>query len=140
MCSMLDLLLIDDNPADAQLVREALSQDATVVHMNHDDDGEAALSRLERTVPNALPHVVLLDWNLPRCSGADVLSRMKRDPALKLIPVIVFSSSRYPRDVALAYELGASCYLVKPLDLSAFMQLVKLIEAFWSLAVTRVTR
>ena len=126
----LDLLVVEDNPADLRLLREALRESPRDLRCREVRDGLEAMEALAQPAAD-LPRVVLLDLNLPRMDGREVLARMKGDPLLRRIPVVVLSSSSEARDVRGAYELHANAYLVKPSDFGAFRQLVRTFEEFW---------
>lgn len=133
------ILLVEDNPGDVRLTLEALrdgriSNQVTVVH-----DGEDALDFLRRRGRHAdadRPHLVLLDLNLPKKDGREVLEEVKSDPELHRIPVIVLTTSSADRDVLLSYDLHANCYIKKPIDYEEFMGAIRGIENFW----TRIVR
>lgn len=128
------ILLVEDNPGDLRLLREAF-RDAKVPHQLHvATDGQEALDFLHKRDHHAdapQPHLILLDLNLPKMSGHEVLENLKRDAVLHNIPVIVLSSSADGRDIGRAYELHANCYIQKPSDLASFVQIMRLIEDFW---------
>jgi two-component system, chemotaxis family, response regulator Rcp1 len=128
------ILLVEDSVADHKLVEMALAESGGDTELLHADDGAAALSVLDDVVAgrHPRPDVVLLDLNLPKASGVDVLRRVKGDPELRTIPVVVFSTSRSDVDVAVAYACGANAYVVKPLDLQRFMTVVRSIEEHWT--------
>ena len=128
------ILLVEDSVADHKLVEMALAESGGDTELLHADDGAAALVVLDEVVAgrHPRPDVVLLDLNMPRASGVDVLRRVKGDPELRTIPVVVFSTSRSDVDVAVAYESGANAYVVKPLDLQRFMTVVRSIEEHWT--------
>ncbi|HVD29633.1 MAG TPA: response regulator [Mycobacteriales bacterium] len=128
------ILLVEDSVADHKLVEMALAESGGDTELLHADDGAAALVVLDEVVAGRYPRpdVVLLDLNMPRASGVDVLRRVKGDPALRTIPVVVFSTSRSDVDVAVAYAAGANAYVVKPLDLQRFMTVVRSIEEHWT--------
>ena len=128
------ILLVEDSVADLKLVEMALAESGGDTELLHADDGAAALVVLDEVVAgrHPRPDVVLLDLNMPRASGVDVLRRVKGDPELRTIPVVVFSTSRSDVDVAVAYECGANAYVVKPLDLQRFMTVVRNIEEHWT--------
>ena len=129
-----EILLVEDNPADVHLTVEAL-RDARVHNNLHvASDGEEALAFLRRRngygeAPR--PDLVLLDLNLPRKSGREVLVEIKADPDLRRIPVIILSTSASDDDVASAYDLAANCYVTKPVDLDEFLHVVRAIDSFW---------
>lgn len=134
------ILLVEDNPADAFLTREALSQEKinnsslTVIM-----DGQEALSFLRQEGKYAAarrPDLILLDLNLPKKDGRTVLLEIKNDPLLKHIPVVIFTSSAAPRDVLQAYTLYANCYVIKPLDLDNFFQVVQNVVRFWAMTAS----
>ena len=136
----LEILLVEDNPADARLTREVFEGGRLSTHLNVVSDGEQALSFLRRegiyeTAPR--PKLVLLDLNLPRKDGREVLVELKADPALCRIPVIVLTTSAAQTDIMHAYELQANCFITKPLDLDEYFAVVRSIEDFW-LATARL--
>ncbi len=130
----MQILLVEDNPADAELVEEAFS-DAVFRHSIHlAEDGAVAMEFVRRegrygAAPK--PDVILLDLNLPKKDGREVLEEIKADPALRRIPVIVLTTSEDEADVHRAYGLHANCYLTKPIDLNDFIEKVRSIEDFW---------
>lgn len=131
------LLLVEDNPADVRLVREALAPELAqgTLQFSTVGDGEDALSFLRRRAPYtevAPPDLILLDLNLPGISGAEVLAARQRDPQLSYVPTVVLTSSSRLQDIDQCYELGASAFLVKPIRLEPFLSLVQLTVAFWS--------
>jgi CheY-like chemotaxis protein len=128
------LLLVEDSVADLKLVQMALAESGGDTELIHADDGAAALEVLDEVLAgrHPRPDVVLLDLNIPKASGVDVLRRVKGDPELRTIPVVVFSTSRSDVDVAVAYACGANAYVVKPLDLQRFMTVVRNIEEHWT--------
>jgi chemotaxis family two-component system response regulator Rcp1 len=123
------ILVVDDSVADVRLLQEAVREHALSVDLVAVEDGELALEHLRGPAP--APDLVLLDLNLPRRDGREVLDAMKGDPALRSIPVIVLSTSSSPRDVADCYARHANAYLVKPMELDDFGALVRSLEAFW---------
>lgn len=131
------LLLVEDSVADAKLVALALEESGSTTQVTRVEDGVATLELLDRVLlGEALrPDLVVLDLNLPRVGGLDVLRRIKSDPDLRTVPVVVFSTSRAEVDVAAAYACGASSYVVKPLDLHRFMEVVTSIEQYWTAVV-----
>ncbi|HEX8241850.1 MAG TPA: response regulator [Longimicrobium sp.] len=129
-----EVLLVEDNPGDVRLTREALKDGKVSNNLSVAPDGVEALRFLRREGPHAgapRPDVVLLDLNLPRKDGRQVLREMKEDPSLRTIPVVILTSSDAERDIAAAYELQASCYVTKPVDLDQFITVVRSIEDFW---------
>jgi chemotaxis family two-component system response regulator Rcp1 len=130
----IDILLVEDNPGDVDLVREALERGKLYNHLHVVDDGEKALSLLYGQAPyeNILkPELILLDLNLPGKSGFEVLAEIKSDPELLRIPVIVLTSSQAEKDILKSYNLHANCYVSKPIDLKQFLLVVQSIESFW---------
>ena len=128
------LLIVDDNPADVCLAREALEVCAPGCHINSVEDGVEALAFLnhrDKYADAARPDLVILDLNLPKRGGLAVLAAMKAGPELRMIPVIIFSTSKLSQDVTRSYELGANCYVCKPGNLSEFFAAMKAIEQFW---------
>lgn len=129
------VLLVEDNPGDADLTREAFREAGLGdVKLSIVWDGAEAISFLRRTdgfekVPR--PGLIFLDLNLPKLSGRSVLEEIKRDPKLCQIPVIVLSSSDAPSDIGESYDRHANCYLRKPLDFDQFIALLKVVKAFW---------
>jgi len=130
----IEVLLVEDNPGDVRLTREALKDGKVSNHLSVMQDGVEALRFLRREGPYAgapRPDVVLLDLNLPKKDGRQVLQEMKQDRSLRTIPVVVLTSSDAERDIVGAYELQANCYITKPVDLDQFITAVKSIEDFW---------
>ena len=129
-----DLLLVEDNPGDVRLTQEALREAPFQVKLRVASDGVEALDFLRKRGKYAdapRPDLILLDLNLPRVTGPEVLSEIKSDPDLKRIPVLVMTTSREPRDIQKAYGLNANCYITKPILLDEFIGVVKSIENFW---------
>jgi two-component system, chemotaxis family, response regulator Rcp1 len=138
-----EILLVEDNPADARLTREALSESQMLNRLHHVKDGIEALQflRREEAFPDApTPDVMLLDLNLPRKDGRQVLSEMKQDPRLRMIPVVILTTSEAESDIVKSYELHANCYITKPVDLEKFINIVRSIESFWLAIVTLPNR
>jgi CheY-like chemotaxis protein len=128
------LLVVDDNPADAALVREALAESKHHSQILNVVDGVEALAFLNRRekYEHALrPDLVMLDLNLPKRDGLSVLAAMKAAPDLRRIPVVIFSTSQLRKDIVRSYEMGANCYVSKPGNLKDFFSAVKSIEEFW---------
>jgi two-component system, chemotaxis family, response regulator Rcp1 len=133
-CRPIEILLVEDNPGDVRLTQEALKEGKVRNNMFVAGDGEEALAFLRRqgTYAKATrPDLILLDLNLPRKSGREVLEEIKTDPDLKRIPVVVLTVSKAEQDVLKSYELHANCYITKPVDLEQFLNVVKSIEDFW---------
>ena len=136
----IDILLVDDSASDAELTEEALSNSKVVNALHWVEDGLEALDFLRQKgkYTNApRPDLILLDLNLPKKDGREVLAQIKADPSLRLIPVVVFTTSAAEGDILNTYELNANCYVSKPIDLDQFISVIKLIEAFW-LAVVKL--
>jgi two-component system, chemotaxis family, response regulator Rcp1 len=130
----IEILLVEDNPGDVRLTQEVLKDGRVHNHLNVVDDGEKAIAFLSRTPPytNAPePNLVLLDLNLPRRGGLEVLKIIKTNETLMHIPVIVFTTSQAEEDIMNAYNLHANCYITKPIDLEQFTNSVQSIEDFW---------
>jgi two-component system, chemotaxis family, response regulator Rcp1 len=139
MNALHELLIVDDNPADISLAREALIACAYKGKINTVADGAEALAFLTRRGNYAKaprPDLVLLDLNLPKRDGLSVLTAMKANQELRRIPVVIFSTSQLGRDVARSYELGANCYVSKPGNLNEFFFMMRSIEKFWFGSVT----
>ncbi len=125
-----EFLLAEDNPGDVRLTREALKDSKIRNNLNVLGNGISALNHLRREPPyeNALrPDIMLLDRNLPKMDGREVLSRIKADPALKRTPVVVITSSEAEQDILRTYD----CYVTKPVDLDQFIKVVQSIDSFW---------
>lgn len=136
----IEILLVEDNAGDARLAREAFRDAHVRNHLSWVSDGVEALAFLRREGKYAQaprPDLILLDLNLPRKGGREVLTEIKADDRLKRIPVVVLTTSQAEEDIARAYHLNANCYISKPVDLDQFMRVVKTIEDFW-LTVVRL--
>jgi two-component system, chemotaxis family, response regulator Rcp1 len=134
MRAMHDLLIVDDNPADVVLAREALSGSAHRTQIHSVEDGVEAMAYLNRRdkYVNAIrPDLVILDLNLPKKGGLAVLAAMKAGPDLRRIPVAIFTTSQLRNDIVRSYEMGANCYVRKPGNLDEFFAALKSIEDFW---------
>jgi len=130
----IEILLVEDNPGDARLTLEAFKEGKVLNHFTVMKDGVEALAYLRRQGPYAAakaPDLILLDLNLPRKSGREVLIEVKADERLKTIPVVVLTTSADEQDVARAYSQHANCYITKPVDLEQFLRVVHSIEDFW---------
>lgn len=128
------VLLAEDNPGDAELTRQALASSKLSIDLAVVDDGEKALKYLRREPPYAAaeePDLLLLDLNLPKLSGEEVLREVKRDRRLAGLPVVILTSSDAETEVSRCYAQGANCYVVKPVDFNSFLQIVTSIEQFW---------
>jgi len=130
----IEVLLVEDNPGDVRLTREALKEGKVHNNLSVAPDGVEALAFLRRQGRYAdapRPDLILLDLNLPKKDGREVLEEIKSDPALRSIPVVILTTSEAERDIARAYDLHANCYITKPVDLDQFITVVKSIEDFW---------
>lgn len=134
LCAPIRVLLVEDNPGDADLTRDSLESGKLMLHVDVAVDGEEALDYLLRKGRHAAaapPDLIILDINLPKMDGHQVLAELRRHQHLSTIPVIMLTSSEAERDITQSYELGANCYVSKPLDLAAFQSIVRSIEGFW---------
>lgn len=130
----IEVLLVEDNPGDIRLTQEAFKENKMLNNLNVVKDGLEALAFLRREgqYSNAPPpDLILLDLNLPRKDGRQVLAEIKTDPDLKLIPVVILTTSDADEDILKSYELHANCYIKKPVDIEQFFNVVKSIEDFW---------
>jgi chemotaxis family two-component system response regulator Rcp1 len=130
----IEILLVEDNPGDVRLTLEAFKEGRVLNNLTVVKDGVEALAYLRRQGPYAdakLPDLILLDLNLPRKSGREVLVEIKEDEHLKTIPVVVLTTSADQRDITRAYSDHANCYITKPVDLEQFLRAVHSIESFW---------
>ena len=135
----IEILLVEDNPGDARLTREALRDGTVQNNLSVVDDGVEALAFLRREgayQESPRPDLILLDLNLPRKDGRQVLAEIKADPDLKMIPVVILTTSTAEEDVLNSYGLHANAYVKKPVDLSQFLRVVEAIEEFWLTLVT----
>jgi len=133
-CRPIEILLVEDNPGDVRLTMEALKEGKVVNNLQTVGDGEEALSYLRRQGPytqTTRPDLILLDLNLPKKSGREVLAEIKEDPDLKRIPVVILTVSEAEQDIIKSYNLHANCYITKPVNLEQFIEVVKSIEDFW---------
>jgi len=129
-----EILLVEDNPGDVRLAVEALREGQVGNNLRVATDGVEALAYLRREgsfVDAPRPDLILLDLNLPRKDGREVLAELKVDEALRTIPVVILTSSKADEDIARSYDLHANCYLTKPVDLDEYLAVVKAIEGFW---------
>ncbi len=130
----IEVLLVEDNPGDAELTRIALQDSKISVNLNIVEDGVEAMAFLRKQDNYARkphPDIVLLDLNLPRKDGREVLAEIKSDNNLKRIPVVVLTTSQSEEDILKAYNLAANCYITKPVDFDQFVKIVQSIENFW---------
>lgn len=134
-----EILLVEDNPGDERLTREALKEGKVYNNLHWVKDGVEAMAFLRRQGKYAdapRPDIVLLDLNLPKKDGREVLQEIKTDADLKRIPVVVLTTSKAEEDVLRTYNLHANCYVTKPVDLEKFIVVVKSIDVFWLTVVT----
>jgi CheY-like chemotaxis protein len=133
------ILLVEDSPADVELTVEALTESKLHNELHVVTDGEAAMAFLRREPPYGdapRPDLILLDLNLPRKTGREVLAEVKADPSLAPIPVVIMTVSRDERDILESYRLHANCYIRKPVRFQEFTEIVRSIEDFWFTIVT----
>ena len=129
-----EILLVEDNPGDVRLTQEVLKEGKLLTNLTVARDGVEAMAILRREQPHAnaaRPDLILLDLNLPRKDGREVLAEIRADANLRRIPVVVLTTSAAERDVLQAYDLNANCYVTKPVDLDQFVGIVQSIEDFW---------
>lgn len=139
----IEILLVEDNPGDARLTQEALREGKIRNNLHHARDGVEAMAFLRREGEYGkapTPDLVLLDLNLPRKDGREVLAEMKQDARLRTIPVVVLTTSEAENDIVRSYELHANCYITKPVGLEQFIAIVREIESFWLAVVTLPNR
>lgn len=130
----IDILLVEDNLGDARLTERALAESKLINNIYHVKDGVEATDFLNKSAgyeEAPRPDLVLLDLNLPKRDGRDVLAEIKNDDALKTIPVVVLTSSELEQDILKSYALHANCYVTKPVNLDSFLSVVQSIEGFW---------
>lgn len=133
-CRPVEVLLVEDNPGDVRLTMEAFKEGKIRNHLSVVGDGVEALAFLRRQGPYAnapRPDIILLDLNLPKKDGRDVLAEIKAEEDLKRIPVVVLTTSNEEKDILRIYDLHPNCYITKPVDFAQFVTAVKLIEDFW---------
>ena len=130
----IEILLVEDNPGDARLAEEALKDGKVINRLHHVKDGVEAMQFLHRQAYHSgvpPPDLILLDLNLPRKDGREVLAEVKGDPRLRHIPTVVLTTSEAERDLVKSYDLHANAYVVKPIDLDRFSEIIQAIESFW---------
>ena len=135
----IEILLVEDSPSDTELTLEALKDFKVRNHVSVVEDGVQAMQFLHRQGPHAQaprPDLIMLDLNLPRKDGREVLADIKGDENLKPIPIVVLTTSRADQDILRAYQLNANCYINKPVDFNQFLEVVRSIESFWLYVVT----
>jgi chemotaxis family two-component system response regulator Rcp1 len=132
--SSVEVLLVEDNPGDVRLTKEALKEGRLLNNVNVVNDGIEAMAFLRREgkyVDAIAPDLILLDLNLPKKDGREVLAEIKSDPKLRRIPVVILTTSSAEEDILKTYDLHANCYVTKPVDLDQFIRVVQSIEDFW---------
>ncbi|MBD3168929.1 MAG: response regulator [candidate division Zixibacteria bacterium] len=130
----IDILMVEDNPDDVTLTTEALKETKIAVNLNVVENGIQAMQYLKKEdkyIDAVRPDLILLDLNLPKMDGREVLSELKSSKSIRNIPVVVLTTSMAEEDIAQAYELQANCYITKPIDLNQFEKVVRSIEEFW---------
>ena len=135
----IEILLVEDSPTDALLTRRALDGARLINRLHVVEDGVQAMAFLRKHPPYAetpRPDLILLDLNLPRKDGREVLAEMKTDDSLMCIPVVVLTTSRAEEDILRSYQLHANCYVVKPADFDSFSDAISVLEKFWFAVVT----
>lgn len=134
LCKKVEVLLVEDNPGDIRLIQEAFNEGGVLSHLNIARDGEQALAYLRQEgiySRSPRPAFILLDLNLPRKDGREVLEEIKKDEKLRRIPVVILSTSTNIEDIRHAYDHHANCYVPKPIDMDQLVQLGKTLEEFW---------
>lgn len=129
-----EILLVEDNPGDIRLTKEALKEGNIPHNLKTVMDGAAAIEYLFDLVNRkdaVMPDLIMLDLNLPKKDGREVLAKLKSDEKLKMIPVVVLTTSNAESDILKAYDLHANCYITKPVDFNRFIEVIKSIEEFW---------
>ena len=135
----IEILLVEDSPSDTELTQEALREAKVRNHVSTVEDGVQAMDFLRRRGAFAdapKPDLIMLDLNLPRKDGREVLAEIKEDPELKTTPVVVLTTSQAEQDILQAYHLHANCYITKPVDFEQFLEAIRSIESFWLMVVT----
>jgi CheY-like chemotaxis protein len=138
----IEVLLVEDSPGDVRLTREAFKDAKVHINLHVASDGARAMAFLKREGEHAnasRPDLILLDLNLPKKDGREVLEEIKGDPALKTIPVVILTTSSSEADILRSYQLHANCYITKPVGLEGFLTVVKSIDSFW-LSVVKLPR
>jgi len=138
MSGPVEILLVEDNPGDVRLTQEILREGKVWNTLNAVPDGVEAIAYLRgegKYAGMTRPDLILLDLNLPRKDGREVLAEIKRDPDLRRIPVVVLTTSKADEDILKSYDAHANCYVTKPFDVEQFVRVIRLIEEFWLTAV-----
>jgi CheY-like chemotaxis protein len=139
MSRPIEILLVEDNPADVRLTQEALNEGKVLNNLSAVPDGVEAMKYLRGIGPyseRVLPDLILLDLNMPKKDGREVLAEIKTDINLKRIPVVVLTTSSAENDIMACYDLHTNCFITKPVELAQFIEVVKSIENFWIAIVT----
>ena len=134
MCNVVEVLMVEDNPGDVRLVKEAFIENKICNNLHVVNDGEEALTFLRQEGKYAgvpAPDIILLDLNLPKKNGIEVLKEIKNNHGFRRIPVVVLTSSKAEQDILESYNLHANCYITKPVDMDQFVKVIKYIENFW---------
>ena len=129
--NVVDILLVEDNPGDVRLLREALRDAPAPTNLQVAHDGEQAITFLKGGAAHELPDIIILDLNLPRKDGREVLAEIKADPRLRHIPIVILTTSKAEQDIRSTYDLHANCFITKGVDWEQACDIVKLIESFW---------
>ena len=140
--SAIEVLLVEDSPGDVRLTREAFKDAKVLINLHVASDGAEAMAFLRHEGKHAgapRPDLILLDLNLPKKDGREVLAEIKESPALKTIPVVILTTSASDEDILKSYTLHANCYIAKPVDLEGFLKVIKSIDNFW-LSVVKLPR
>lgn len=130
----ISILLVEDNPGDVELTEDALRRSKMATEVSVMTDGEDAMAYLRQQCGHGdetFPDLILLDLNLPKKDGMEVLKEVRQDPALKHIPVVILTTSEAEKDILTSYQLGANCFISKPVDLNEFRKVVESIDDFW---------
>ena len=127
----IEILLVEDNPGDVRLTIEALKEGKVLNKLHVVKDGVEAMDFLLGKNDHPRPDLILLDLNLPKKDGREVLADIKKDPDLRRIPVVILTTSKAEQDILKSYDLHANCYITKPVDLTQFIEVIKAIEEFW---------
>lgn len=138
----IQVLLVEDSVGDIRLMREAFKDAKVHIHLHVAADGAEAMAFLKREAQHtaaARPDLILLDLNLPKKDGRDVLKEIKESPTLGIIPVVILTTSASEADILRTYQLHANCYITKPVDLEGFLKVVRSIDSFW-LSVVKLPR
>jgi two-component system, chemotaxis family, response regulator Rcp1 len=134
MIKPIEILMVEDNPVDVLVTREALKQGRIINNLSVAEDGEEALDflfRIGQFSAAPRPDLILLDLNLPKKDGREILTELKNNPDLRSIPVVILTTSQAEEDVLRSYDCGANCFIVKPVDLEQFTSTIRSIEVFW---------